>query len=56
MENSPRQSAAFLASENGYFDQSHLNVDVARVAGATPGALSTRRVADFSKTRCDDLL
>jgi methylphosphotriester-DNA--protein-cysteine methyltransferase len=56
MEHSPRESAASLASENGYFDQSHLSVDAARFAGATPRALSSRHVADFSKTRCDDLL
>jgi AraC-like DNA-binding protein len=56
MEQSPRQSAASLASENGYFDQSHLTVDVGRFASATPGDLSSRSVADFSKTRCDDLL
>jgi len=56
MEQSPRQPAASLASENGYFDQSHLTVDVGRFAGATPGDLSSRSVADFSKTRCDDLL
>ncbi|HEV3061049.1 MAG TPA: helix-turn-helix domain-containing protein [Vicinamibacterales bacterium] len=56
MEQSPRPSAAALASENGYFDQSHLTVDVARFAGATPGDLSSRSVAEFSKTRCDDLL
>jgi methylphosphotriester-DNA--protein-cysteine methyltransferase len=56
MEQSPRQSAASLASENGYFDQSHLTVDVVRFASATPGDLSSRSVADFSKTRCDDLL
>jgi len=56
MEHSPRESAASFASENGYFDQSHLSVDAARFAGATPGDLSSRHVADFSKTRCDDLL
>jgi AraC-like DNA-binding protein len=56
MEQSPRQSAASLASENGYFDQSHLTVDVGRFASATPGDLSSGSVADFSKTRCDDLL
>jgi methylphosphotriester-DNA--protein-cysteine methyltransferase len=56
MEQSPRPSAASLAFENGYFDQSHLTVDVTRFAGTTPGDLSSRCVADFSKTRCDDLL
>ena len=54
LEQSPRQSA--LASENGFFDQSHLAVDVGRFASATPGDLSSRFVADLSKTRCDDLL
>jgi AraC-like DNA-binding protein len=56
MEHSPRESPALLASENGYFDQSHLSIDATRFAGATPGALSSQHVADFSKTRCDDLL
>ena len=56
MEHSPWQSPALLAAGNGYFDQSHLSVDAARFAGETPGRLSSRRVADFSKTRCDDLL
>jgi hypothetical protein len=56
MEQSPRPSAASLASDNGYFDQSHLTVDAGRFASATPGDLSSRSVADFSKTRCDDLL
>ena len=55
MERSPRQSAALLASEAGYFDQAHLTVDVARFAGATPGRLTSNGVSDFSKTRCDDL-
>lgn len=55
MEQSPRPSPASLASDNGYFDQSHLSADVARFAGATPGQLSSTAVADFSKTRCDDL-
>jgi AraC-like DNA-binding protein len=55
MDQSPRPSAAVLASQNGYFDQSHLTSDVARFSGATPGHLSSSCVADFSKTRCDDL-
>ena len=55
MEESPRHPAASLASDNGYFDQSHLTLDVARFAGATPGHLTSNCVADFSKTRCDDL-
>jgi AraC-like DNA-binding protein len=49
-------AAAALASDNGYFDQAHLTLDVARFAGATPGRLASAAVADFSKTRCDDLL
>jgi hypothetical protein len=28
---------------------------VSRLAGATPRRLASRSVADFSKTRCDDL-
>jgi AraC-like DNA-binding protein len=56
MERSPAQSVASLASDNGYFDQSHLTADVGRFAGTTPADLSSGSVADFSKTRCDDLL
>jgi AraC-like DNA-binding protein len=48
-------TAAGLASENGYFDQAHLTLDVTRFGGATPGRLASVGVADFSKTRCDDL-
>jgi AraC-like DNA-binding protein len=55
MENAPRRTAAALASANGYFDQSHLTLDVGRFAGATPRRLASVGVADFSKTRCDDL-
>lgn len=55
MDRSPRPNAAALATDNGYFDQAHLTSDVARFAGATPGRLATVGVADFSKTRCDDL-
>ena len=55
MENAPGLPAAALASQNGYFDQAHLTLDVARFAGATPGRLASTGVADFSKTRCDDL-
>ena len=54
MEHSPGQSAAGLASNTGYFDQSHLMLDVGRFAGATPRHLASRGVADFYKTRCDD--
>jgi AraC-like DNA-binding protein len=55
MEHVPRPTAAALATDNGYFDQAHLTLDVARFAGATPGRLASVGVTDFSKTRCDDL-
>jgi AraC-like DNA-binding protein len=55
MEHAPARSAAALAVQNGYFDQAHLTLDVARFAGATPGLLASSGVSDFSKTRCDDL-
>ena len=55
MEHVPSPTAAALATDNGYFDQAHLTLDVARFAGATPGRLASVGVADFSKTRCDDL-
>jgi len=55
MEGEPARTAAALAADNGYFDQAHLTLDVARFAGATPGHLATAEVSDFSKTRCDDL-
>jgi len=53
MERSPTRSGAALASEAGYFDQAHLTLDTARLAGATPRHLASRCVADFYKTRCD---
>jgi AraC-like DNA-binding protein len=53
MAHSPGRSGATLASDRGYFDQAHLTLDLAQLAGATPGHLATRRVADFSKTRCN---
>lgn len=53
MERAPALPVAALASETGYFDQSHLTVDVARYAGATPGRLISESVPEFSKTRCD---
>jgi AraC-like DNA-binding protein len=53
MERAPAVPVAALAAEGGYFDQSHLTVDVARYAGATPGRLISERAADFAKTRCD---
>jgi hypothetical protein len=55
MEEVPRRTAAALAADNGYFDQAHLTGDVGRFAGATPGRLVSVGVADFSKTRCDDV-
>jgi methylphosphotriester-DNA--protein-cysteine methyltransferase len=55
MEHTPTPTAAALASDNGYFDQAHLTLDLARFGGATPGRMAASGVADFSKTRCDDL-
>jgi AraC-like DNA-binding protein len=55
MEHAPAQPASALAVQNGYFDQAHLSLDVARFSGATPGLLASAGVSDFSKTRCDDL-
>jgi hypothetical protein len=53
MERSPNRSRAALASEAGYFDQAHMTLDTARLAGATPRQLASRCAADFYKTRCD---
>jgi len=55
MDRLPDRTGAALAFEAGYFDQAHLTHDLTRFAGATPGHLTSRCVADFSKTRCDDL-
>jgi AraC-like DNA-binding protein len=55
MERVPRRTAATLATDNGYFDQAHLTLDASRFAGDTPARLASVGVADFSKTRCDDL-
>jgi AraC-like DNA-binding protein len=55
MEQAPAQPASALAVQNGYFDQAHLTLDVARFSGTTPGVLAADGVSDFSKTRCDDL-
>ena len=55
MDHSPSQPAAILAFETGYFDQSHMSLNLTRFAGATPRHLTSTCVADFSKTRCDDL-
>jgi AraC-like DNA-binding protein len=56
IDRAPAQSGAALASETGYFDQAHLTSDLVRFAGTTPRRLASDRVADFSKTRCDDTL
>jgi AraC-like DNA-binding protein len=53
MDRAPQGPVAALAAHSGYFDQSHLTVDVARYSGATPGSLLSDHVSDFSKTRCD---
>jgi AraC-like DNA-binding protein len=59
MEQAPSRSAAALATlatlatGTGYFDQSHLTLDTARLAGDTPGRLASHRASDFYKTRCD---
>jgi AraC-like DNA-binding protein len=51
----PAPTGAALASENGFFDQAHLALDLSRFADATPTRLASVDVADFSKTRCDGL-
>lgn len=56
MQQSAERPAAALATENGYFDQSHLTHETVRFSGATPGDLVPRAMTDFSKTRCDELL
>jgi AraC-like DNA-binding protein len=53
MRRTPHLPVATLAADIGYFDQSHLTVEVARYAGATPGHLISEHVSDFSKTHCD---
>jgi methylphosphotriester-DNA--protein-cysteine methyltransferase len=53
MEHAPNRRPAAIATDTGYFDQSHMSADVARFAGATPGELIERSVSEFSKTRCD---
>ena len=49
----PTRPGAELAAENGYFDQAHLTLDLARFTGDTPRHLASNRVSEFSKTRCD---
>ena len=53
VETEPSESSAARAADLGYFDQAHLTREVAQFFGATPGRLSPRHVADFSKTRCE---
>lgn len=53
METAPSETSASRAVDLGYFDQAHLTREVAEFCGATPGRLSPRHVADFSKTRCE---
>jgi AraC-like DNA-binding protein len=53
MERAPALPVATLATQIGYFDQSHLTTDMARHAGTTPGRLISEGVADLSKTYCD---
>jgi hypothetical protein len=53
MERAPTLPVAMLATDTGYFDQSHLTLDMARFAGTTPRRLMSEHVSDFSKTRCD---
>jgi AraC-like DNA-binding protein len=53
MERVPQARVASLATESGYFDQSHMSADVSRFSGDTPGQLVEERVSDFSKTQCD---
>jgi AraC-like DNA-binding protein len=55
MEDTPGRNGAALASENGFFDQAHLTLDLGRFAKTTPSRLASVGVADFSKTRCNDL-
>ncbi|HEY3776955.1 MAG TPA: helix-turn-helix domain-containing protein [Rhizomicrobium sp.] len=54
-DNADAPGAAAVAAENGFFDQAHLSRDVTHFARDTPTRLISGRVADFSKTRCDDL-
>jgi AraC-like DNA-binding protein len=51
-ETSSEKKPTETALELGYFDQAHMSNEVARLAGASPGAIFPQRVADFSKTRC----
>jgi methylphosphotriester-DNA--protein-cysteine methyltransferase len=55
MDDTPGRPAAALAADNGFFDQAHLTQEMGRFARATPARLASVDVADFSKTRCDDL-
>lgn len=51
-ERPAENKAAETALGLGYFDQSHMSNEVARLAGINPGSLVPEHVADFSKTRC----
>lgn len=53
MEHAPEVAVAALATDTGYFDQSHLTLEMTRYTGATPGRLMAQHVSDFYKTRCD---
>lgn len=53
VESDPSESAAARAAGLGYFDQAHLTKEVSQFFGAAPSRVSSRNVADFSKTRCD---
>jgi AraC-like DNA-binding protein len=51
---SPRPAAlADIATELGYYDQSHLANEVAQFTAARTMQVTSRYVADFSKTRCE---
>jgi hypothetical protein len=55
MEDTPGRNGVAPASENGFFDQAHLTLDLGRFAKTTRSRLASVGVADFSKTRCNDL-
>ncbi|HEX7120816.1 MAG TPA: helix-turn-helix domain-containing protein [Gemmatimonadaceae bacterium] len=55
IEDAPAKTPAALASDNGFFDQAHLSLDLGRFASETPSRLAATGVADFSKTRCEDV-
>ena len=55
IDRAPARAPAALAFDYRYSDQAHLTVDLSRLGGATPRRLASVGMADFSKTRCDDL-